>query len=1072
MAKLLKLKSIRIIAIAFVIAILCSLSFAIVPVGATSSATITISTEAVADIGTTSAVIRGNVTATGGSDPTVTMYWGTADGGQTPGSWQHNGTATYAGGVATFYLNISSLTAGQLYYFSASADNTGGGGGVSWAGASKSFTTTTSGVDDSYTQALLHMDGANSSTTFTDEAGHTVTASGTSELSTSASEFGGVSGYFDGSTNCFLQIPESSSEFNFGTGNFTIDFWFNSPGESVNYPNIVTTSGGWSSGSFGIRYSNTGRTSKVTVHWNPVGDPCIISTDTFSINTWHHVAVERTNSTTLVLYVDGNLEGSVSISSSQALDLGYGGYVQVGGETWDGASQGYYTGYVDELRISKGIARWTSNFSVPTQEYAPISIPTDEYWVGGTGLWSDTAHWSLSSGGSGGAPVPAITTNVHFDVNSFTGGGQYVRINTSSTPVAYCNNIDFTNVDDTPALWLGYGYEYGYLDVAGNLTFSPNMTVHVDGEGGQIIFVGSSSNTITTNGVLSNISYGAGHLGLIFNGTGTWTLQDDLVANYSSSLVTDLTLTTGTLVTNNKTVTLPFGAFSSTGTGVRALTLGSSVFSCGSWDATIPTNFTLTAGTSTINDSGNFYSGGKTYNSVILTGNASIGITGSSTSDYFEIDRGTGRTVTVAHGTTQTSNDFVFPINGTNILTLQSDSGGNQWYLSQATSIVYSDYLALTDSNATGGASFYAGANSTTNPDNNNGWIWTAAPTAPTIATTRATSVFGTRATLQGTLSAIGIYSPIYVYFQYASDSYYVNNPSSPYQYSTTQQSESTAPQTITQAVTTLTTGVLYHYRIVALYNTSYYVYGNDATFTTTSNPNPVVETVAATNPTINGATLQGTVDSLGQMTGGVIVYFSYGLTNNYGNTTTQQIMLTTGSFNYVLSNLVSGTTYHYQAVLSYNGTTTTGVDMTFVTATLPAIPITQQPYSPSGGTGGSTNPNTVQSLTQPTSWWANNSAMSSLPFYSDFDDAATGMNPDNPTTGHPTTAVLYLMAILATAMAAGYGVLLFTGSGLLALGVIAVFMSIGASMTIVSGWMVFLIQIAGGGIWFLAKYI
>ena len=59
-------------------------------------------------------------------------------------------------------------------------------------------------------------------------------------------------------------------------------------------------------------------------------------------------------------------------------------------------------------------------------------------------------------------------------------------------------------------------------------------------------------------------------------------------------------------------------------------------------------------------------------------------------------------------------------------------------------------------------------------------------------------------------------------------------------------------------------------------------------------------------------------------------------------------------------------------------------------------------------------------------------------------------------TTGEPTTMVLYLMAIMATAMAAGYGVILFTGSSLLALGVIAITMGVGASMTIISGWMVF----------------
>jgi len=76
-------------------------------------------------------------------------------------------------------------------------------------------------VDDSYTKLLLHMDGADGSTTFTDEAGHTVTANGNAQIDTAQNVFGGASGLFDGSSG-YLTVPDSE-DWNFGTGDFTFD---------------------------------------------------------------------------------------------------------------------------------------------------------------------------------------------------------------------------------------------------------------------------------------------------------------------------------------------------------------------------------------------------------------------------------------------------------------------------------------------------------------------------------------------------------------------------------------------------------------------------------------------------------------------------------------------------------------------------------------------------------------------------------------------------------------------------------------------------------------------------------
>lgn len=78
---------------------------------------------------------------------------------------------------------------------------------------------------DTYTKLLLHCDGTDGSTTFSDNGvtGHTVTANGNAQIDTAQSKFGNASGLFDG-TGDYLTIPDHA-DWNFGTGNFTIDAW-------------------------------------------------------------------------------------------------------------------------------------------------------------------------------------------------------------------------------------------------------------------------------------------------------------------------------------------------------------------------------------------------------------------------------------------------------------------------------------------------------------------------------------------------------------------------------------------------------------------------------------------------------------------------------------------------------------------------------------------------------------------------------------------------------------------------------------------------------------------------------
>ena len=90
----------------------------------------------------------------------------------------------------------------------------------------------------------------------------------------------------------------------------------------------------------------------------------------------------------------------------------------------------------------------------------------NRYWVGGTGNWNDTSHWSASSGGSGGASVPTSNDDVFIDSNSGLSGG------TILVPYGDCNNLTCTS---------GHTYtikedDYGELYISGSLELEPGIT--------------------------------------------------------------------------------------------------------------------------------------------------------------------------------------------------------------------------------------------------------------------------------------------------------------------------------------------------------------------------------------------------------------------------------------------------------------------------------------------------------------------------------------------------------------------------------------------------------------------
>lgn len=245
---------------------------------------------------------------------------------------------------------------------------------------------------------LLHFDGANGSTTFTDSsaAPKSVTASGSAAISTAQSEFGGAS---LGLTGGFLSVA-NSADFDTATGDFTVEFWLRptslaasailftkADATVVGYPYqaYVTTSGG-----IVFRSYDTAAVELFSI---------ATAGGLVAVGTGAHLAFVRFGST-FTVYVNGVASGSDTYSGSlptNVFPMSIGAY-----------SNGAYplSGHIDEFRFTKGVARYTANFTPPTE-------PFQNSAAGGVGtvFVAPTMHTAAGAAQiAASTPVPAFST--------------------------------------------------------------------------------------------------------------------------------------------------------------------------------------------------------------------------------------------------------------------------------------------------------------------------------------------------------------------------------------------------------------------------------------------------------------------------------------------------------------------------------------------------------------------------------------------------------------------------------------------------------------------------------------
>ena len=192
----------------------------------------------------------------------------------------------------------------------------------------------------------------------------TVTPSGSAKLRTSSDgvtpKFGSAKAYFDGTATCYADVS-TSGDFTLGTGDFTLEFWVYSP-LTRSFNDLIDMRPASTNGAYiFMGLTNTG---SVTFYVNSA-DRIISATGSVAANTWTHVAICRASGVT-TMWVGGESKGTWTDTTNYLVNASYG--MRIGYNAWAVASE-TLVGYLDEIRVTKGLARYTSNFTVPSTAF-------------------------------------------------------------------------------------------------------------------------------------------------------------------------------------------------------------------------------------------------------------------------------------------------------------------------------------------------------------------------------------------------------------------------------------------------------------------------------------------------------------------------------------------------------------------------------------------------------------------------------------------------------------------------------------------------------------------------------
>ena len=231
----------------------------------------------------------------------------------------------------------------------------------------------------------------------------------------------GGSVHFDGSD--YLAV-NPNNQFEFGGTEFTIEMWVNIAATSSICGTFFSKGNNNSVGTEFISLQTTGNNTIPGFFFR--SGSALVSGPSLELNKWYHLAVTRSGNT-FRLFVDGKLVDSAT--NSNDLATGVTGGVSVGGQSYDlSANTRKFIGSLSNVRILKGTALYTSDFTVPVHELQPI---------GDTILLCCNNPDSVGADGTGNTITangnPVNSTENPGLTRDFTGGTEFRGVTTFDT---------------------------------------------------------------------------------------------------------------------------------------------------------------------------------------------------------------------------------------------------------------------------------------------------------------------------------------------------------------------------------------------------------------------------------------------------------------------------------------------------------------------------------------------------------------------------------------------------------------------------------------------------------------
>jgi hypothetical protein len=545
---------------------------------------------------------------------------------------------------------------------------------------------------------------------------------------------------FNGS-NQYLHFSNNAA-FNFDSADFTIECWVNLI--SVSYVNslggrvaqILSNAVGFSGNGWNVQIIGNASGVPTSIEFNSrqgSSQVTVTASVTMPNSTWHHVAVVRAGTVTSI-YLNGVSVGSGTLSNqtiTSAESLWIGGQNITGYQHW-------LNGYISNLRVVKGTALYTSNFTPSTTPLTAVSGTS--LLLRGTNPLQDISTNNLQLNVIGGAAI-----------NSFPLAQDTALFQANTTTLANASTVT-----------VNANYNIGTIDMQARTTSSNTMilatgsttpTIYgnwINGTGttlsgtGRITYAGRGAQTIRSEGKTFTQPTTINSLG------GSVTLQDAWVTN-SGTTNDNPQILAGTFDANGYNVTnagtATFSPFSSTGALARTIAIGSGTWTfagTGTMWSVSGSNVTVT-GTGTISLTGTgstktFTGGGLSYSGITLNQGGSGTLIINNNNTFKTITNSysaTGATTISLGGTTQTlTSPWAATGASGRVLTISGTSAG-----SPAT-LIYTGSGSATDSsvnylnisNVRGydlTNEWYAGTNSTNS--GSLGWYFEFAALASTI---------------------------------------------------------------------------------------------------------------------------------------------------------------------------------------------------------------------------------------------------------------------------------------------------------------------------------------------------